>query len=696
MKANGAAPADARLAAALAQVSEAIEITDRDGRIQWVNASWERVTGYTAAEAFGRTPKELLRSDFHPEAYYVEAWNTIVGGEVWSGLLVSRRKDGTLFPAEVSVSPILGEDGKVQALACVRRDITARLAADQALLESEERYKLAAMGAKDGLWDWRIDTGHLFVSDRWRSILGIDPGTEVTPDEWTSRIWGEDAARVAAEQAAHLAGQTDHFECEYRILHQDGGFRWVLCRGLAFGDDATGVRFAGSLTDIHDRKSAEARLFEAATHDHLTALPNRGLFLDRVGHAIGRVKRTAGSGFAVLFIDLRRFKQVNDGLGHHIGDGLLKAVARRLSDTLRPGDTVARLGGDEFGVLLERIGTESDADAAAARLERALSRPFDIDGHTVAIGGTVGAVVGGGSSTVDELIRDADAAMYEARKRGDSGHHVADDQIRARMSRRSRLAVDLALALERDGIRAVYQPIVELSSGRVVGVEALARWRHPELGEIGPAEFIGIAEESGMGNAIGRSMLDRVVEQLAAWHAARRLERGLFANVNVTARQLHDPRFVDHVMRLHQSGLAPAGRLGLEITETVVVDRPESVTDVMRKLRGIGVKFALDDFGTGYSSLSHLRGFPVQSLKIDRTFTWALTTDPVTSEIVRALIQLSRALGITTVAEGVETVQQFRILRDLGCELGQGYLFARPQERDAVRFDPIAVEALGG
>ncbi len=688
-------PVEIRLATALAQVSEAIEVTDQDSRIDWVNASWERMTGYSAAEALGCTPRELLRSDYHTPEFYADLDATVAAGQAWSGLLVSRRKDGSLLPAEVTVSPILGEDGSLRALVALRRDISQRIAKEVALKESEERYKLAALGAKDGLWDWHIDTGSLFVSDRWKAILGIPAKSDVTLEEWHNRILADDVVRVRGEQDAHLAGETDHFECEYRVRHDDGEFRWVLCRGLAFRGDATGVRFAGSLTDVHDRKAAEAQLFEAATHDNLTALPNRALFIDRVGHAIGRVQRTAGAGFAVLFIDLRRFKQVNDGLGHHIGDGLLKAVARRLSDTLRPGDTVARLGGDEFGVLLERIGTESDADAAAARVERALTHPFDIEGHTVTIGGTVGAVVGGGSSTVDELIRDADAAMYEARKRGDSGHHVADDTIRARMSRRSRLAVDLALALERDGIRAVYQPIVDIVSGRVVGVEALARWRHPELGEIGPAEFIGIAEESGLGNAIGRSMLDRVVEQLAAWHAARRLERGLFANVNVTARQLHDPRFVDHLMRLHQSGLAPAGRLGLELTETVLVERPETVTDVMRKLRGIGVKFALDDFGTGYSSLSHLRGFPVQSLKIDRTFIWALTTDPVTSEIVRALIQLSRALGITTVAEGVETVQQYRILRDLGCELGQGYLFARPQEQDEVRFEPISVEEFG-
>ncbi len=543
------------------------------------------------------------------------------------------------------------------------------------------RLRLALQASLDGVWDLDLKTRDLTVCFRWTEISGI---CYPTLEHWVHRIHLDQRDAVHNAFNAALSGTVPCFEASYQLLNDQGAWRWVHVRGLVERDDqGVPLRAVGIMRDIAAMKEAEEALFRVATHDALTGLPNRDLFLNRVQHAIARFARDAEHSFGVLFVDLSRFKHVNDTFGHAVGDALLSAVAERLQADLRAGDTVARLGGDEFGVILEGVRDTGDANVAAARIGESLARPFLVEGHNIQIGGTVGAVVGSTDSTTSGLIRDADAAMYEARRRGGRVHQVADDEIKNRIGRRSRLAFDLQEALRgAPGLRAVWQPIVELPSGRVASYEALARWRHPAFGDVSPAEFVPLAEERGLADQFADTMTRLVVDRVERLRLIHANEKISF-HLNITGRNLHDVRFVDRLVCI-ASDRSIAGRLVLEITETVLIDRPERVGTIMRRLSGLGYRFALDDFGAGFSSLSHWHNFPVEIVKIDGSFVRTLTTDDTARHIVVAVTSLAKATGKIVIAEGVETVDQFELLQELGVGYAQGYLFSRP-------FEPLEV-----
>jgi diguanylate cyclase (GGDEF)-like protein/PAS domain S-box-containing protein len=553
----------------------------------------------------------------------------------------------------------------------------------RALSESEERYALALAGANDGLWDWDLRTDRLYYSPRWKQMLGFDV-TEVgeLPGEWFERVHPADRAKVQQAIRGHLHERTAHFESEHRIRAKDGRYRWVLARGLAVkGIDGTPTRFAGSLTDMTERKRAENQLQHDALHDALTGLPNRVLFLDRLEHAIRRrVRQDAPETIAVLFLDLDRFKLVNDSLGHLAGDRLLVDVARRLETALRPGDTVARLGGDEFTILLEDLDDRAESTAVADRVLALLTEPFRLEDRELYLSASIGIALPAPGTTAEEVVRDADAAMYQAKAEGKGRHAVFDtalhDQAVARLDLETRLRRGLGEGAP-SGVEVVYQPIVDTSSLRVVGFEALARWRD-ESGEVlAPELFIPVAEETGLIAELGRQVLLESCRQLAEWRAEG--VDALAMSVNIARRQLLEPGFCDEVeeaLATHQ--LAPE-LLRLEITETEAAADPEAVRDALEQLRrtlGIGVH--LDDFGTGASSLTFLRGFPGDALKIDRSFVLAMGTDEGAFQIVKAIVGLAHNLQMTVIAEGVEREDAFRTLCELGCERAQGFLFARP------------------
>lgn len=679
MRAGDSEALSRRLVAAVENVAEAIELSDPEGKIVYVNRRWTELTGYTEAEAMGRAASELLRSGGHPADYYAQVEKELRAGRAWRGYLVSARKDGSLLPHTLSVTPLLSAGGELEAIVAVRLDLTEEIAAKQRLRESEERYALASMGANDGLWDWRIPEDEAYFSERWCGIVGIDrQGFFGKAHDWLSLVHPDDLSRLRELIDEHLDLRSPHFESEHRLRHVDGSFRWVQARGLAFrGPDSAAVRFVGSLTDITQRKQAESMLSFAAAHDGLTSLPNRSLFRERVSQALERVKRNPVKRFAVLYLDLDGFKQVNDGLGHHVGDRLLVGVARRLETCVHAMDMVSRLGSDEFGLLLEELDSNEEAAAAAARIERALSMVFEIEGHHVFISGSIGVACSDAESTVEQMLRDADSAMYEVRAGGRRGHHVLDVAARERRERRSRLGEALRRGVEVEGLEVVYQPVVSLVTGQVRGLEALARWNHPVHGAVPPAEFVPLAEELGLIDRLGYQVMREACHRAAQWIHEHSRDQ-FFVNVNVSARQFRDPHFVERVAEAQAtSGLRP-GVLGLELTETIFVDRPESVVAMLRELRDIGVRLTLDDFGTGFSSLSHLRRFPVHSVKIDRSFVSAHDTDGIALHIVRAIVALTRALGMVAVAEGVETLDQVAILRGVGCDLGQGWLFSKP------------------
>jgi diguanylate cyclase (GGDEF)-like protein len=433
-----------------------------------------------------------------------------------------------------------------------------------------------------------------------------------------------------------------------------------------------------------ERKMLERQLAHQAFHDALTGLPNRALFSDRLDHALTRAARR-GVLVAVLFLDLDRFKVVNDSLGHDVGDQLLVAVAELLRNCVRSGDTVARLGGDEFTVLLEDLATPADASQVAERIMAAMQAPFQLAGHEVCVSASLGiALSSGKGSTPEDLLRDADAALYRSKNRGKARYEVFDATMHARALDRLQLENDLRRGIERGDLRVHYQPMVELGTGRVAGVEALARWQHPTRGSIPPGDFIALAEESSLILPLSRWVLFESCRQASEWHRRYPDRPPLTVSVNLSVRQFQHPALVDEVAEaLRETGLPP-GCLSLEITESMMMEAAEATNAILRDLKAIGVRLAIDDFGTGYSSLGYLKRFPVDTLKIDRTFVAGLGRDPEDSAIVHAVIRLAHTLGLAVTAEGVETAAQRDELRATGCELGQGYYFAKPLPADAV------------
>jgi diguanylate cyclase (GGDEF)-like protein/PAS domain S-box-containing protein len=453
------------------------------------------------------------------------------------------------------------------------------------------------------------------------------------------------------------------------------GVQSMQPREYATGDIDFLQSLANVLADALERQATEDEIRHRALHDPLTGLPNRVLFRDRLKHALERMQRSRSLS-AILFLDLDQFKLVNDSLGHHIGDELLAAVAPRLKQALRASDTVARFGGDEFGVLLEDIAGEREAIAMAERIGAVFARPVVLGGNEHFVSASIGIALANGGELAEDLIRDADAAMYRAKEHGRARYEMFDDAMRVRAITRLRVENDLRRALERDELYLVYQPMVSLAGREIVGIEALVRWRHPKLGVVLPAEFIPVAEESGLIGPIGQWVLERACRQAAHWYRMRPDSAPIGISVNLSAVQIAKRGFaaaVEHVLR--DSGLDPSC-MSLEITESVLLADAHALAQTLRELKAIGVRLVIDDFGTGYSALGYLTRLPLDALKIDRSFIVGLGSEPRATAITEAIIAMSRAVSLEVVAEGVETPLQIAELRRLGCGVAQGFYFA--------------------
>ena len=553
------------------------------------------------------------------------------------------------------------------ALARIRTQVS-RKRAEEALRESEERYALSVLGANDGLWDWNVKTNDFYFSPRWKSMLGCeDHEIGNKPEEWYKRIHPEEVDHVKADISAHLNNLTPHFESEHRMMHKDGSYRWMLSRGLAVRDKTGNIsRMAGSLTDITENKVADA----------LTGLPNRVLFMDQLGRALERVRYIKNYQFAVFFLDLDRFKLVNDSMGHLIGDQLLITAARRLKSCLHSGDIVARLGGDEFAILLQEIKHVSDATSVAERIQAALSLPFNLNGQEVYSSVSIGiALSESGYERPEDLLRDADTAMYRAKALGKARCEMFDTEMRDRAVARLQLETDLRRAIEHREFRVYYQAITSLATGRISGFEALVRWQHPSRGLILPQEFIPIAEETGLIVPIDQWVLLQACNQMKQWHELYG-NHSLVVAVNFSSRQFLQPDLVANIRQvLEETGLEPKS-LTLEMTESLVMENAESSIALLKQLRELNVRVGIDDFGTGYSSLSYLHQFPIDTLKIDRSFINQMGAQEENLLIVRTIINLAHNLAADVIAEGVETSEQLQLLRDLGCEYAQGFFFS--------------------
>jgi diguanylate cyclase (GGDEF)-like protein/PAS domain S-box-containing protein len=543
---------------------------------------------------------------------------------------------------------------------------------------SEDRYALAIRAANDGIWDWDLITDTIWFSPRWHAILGRPHPTGDRPaTAWLDLVHPADSERLRAAIETHLEGRSPQLRAEHRMRHADGSWRWVLTRGLATrGATGSPTRIAGSMSDVTDRREAELRLQHDALHDGLTGLPNRTLFMDRVHQSLLRATRDPGATCAVLFLDVDRFKLVNDSLSHAVGDKLLVALAARLATALRPGDTVARLGGDEFAVLLEDIGDAAGAMLVAERILRSLDSPFWIGGHDLFASLSIGIALQTPGLAPADLLANADIVMYNAKRGGRGRFAQFDEGMRRQIVDRLARENELRQAVDASVLSIHYQPIVSLATGEIGGMEALARW--PEgWGAVPPSEFIAIAEETGMIGSLGQHVLRVALTTLAGWRQDGLVADDVCMSVNLSARQLDDPGLAAQVQAAIARTKLPPNALKLEITESTLITEPERTRDVFTEVCAGGIGLHLDDFGTGYSSLSALHRFPVDALKIDRSFVADLVADEDGNEvIIRSTVAMAHSLGLPVIAEGIETPAQLRRLRALGCEFGQGHLFS--------------------
>ncbi len=557
------------------------------------------------------------------------------------------------------------------------------------MARSEAHLREAQRLAHVGSWNWDVETHRLEWSAELADIFGVP--TDSAPErfcEVLERVHPADRDGVRAFVGEALTlGRS--FDVVTRIRTSGGELRWLRNRGRA-DSDATGTvtRILGSCQDVSEQMLAEEGLTRLSLHDPLTGLANRALFVEQLAKALVRLAREDPT-VAVLSNDLDRFKQINDHMGHGTGDLVLIAVAERLQSIVRPTDTVARLGGDEFAIVCGGLASKADPIELAERVLALLSEPIELPGGRVATtGASVGMVLAAdGTTNTESMLRDADAAMYKAKEAGRNRYVVFDNELRMKSVARLQKAEELHRGIERSEFRVLYQPIIDLHDDRWIGVEALVRWAHPERGLLMPDDFIGVAEETGSIVPLGAWVLDESCREAASW-AIKAPNSDLLMAVNLSARQLTEPSLVATLQRsLDSTGLDPA-RLCLEITESVLMTDVERSIEVLLGLKALGVCIAVDDFGTGYSSLSYLRRFPVDVVKVDRSFVAGVGRNAADDAIIAAVVNLSHALGLRVIAEGVETPEQLIAVRALGCDHAQGYLWSRPIRADEL--DPWA------
>ena len=674
---------EARIRGVIDHAPDGIITFDELGVVETFNPGAERLFGYSAAEASGRRIGELMPAcvESGPEPARSRIPAKIVKDPSAGGReIAGRRKDGTRFPIELTISRMELDDRPMYT--AIVRDVSERKRAGEALRESEQRYALAARAVNDGLWDWNLITEEIYFSPRWKVGLGYSENEiECRVSEWFSRVHSEDSPQLLKLLHDHLEGATPQFECEHRVLHRDGTYRWMLSRGVAVRDDnGKAIRLAGSQTDITARKRAENRLLHDALHDPLTALPNRTFFMRRLESATRQAALHDNRLFAVLFLDVDRFKVVNDSLGHIVGDQLLVGIAQRLRTLVRPDDVVARLGGDEFAILLENIASESLATQIADRLQKELSQPFIVGDQEVFTAASIGIAFGtGDQETPVDLIRNADTAMYRAKSLGRARYEKFDQQMHLYAVELLQLETDLRRALDREEFLLYYQPIVSIESFQVTGCEALIRWRHPERGMVLPGEFISVAEDTGLINPISDWVLRTACRQAKAWEQAG---LPIPISVNISPRHIKHEDLHEAIMVILEETALDPRLLRIELTESALMENADSTIKPLYRLYSKGVEISLDDFGTGYSSLTYLRRFPISTLKIDESFTREIATNPSDAAICSGVIALAHSLGLKVVFEGVETSEQLEFLKQKHCDEVQGWAICAPLPAD--------------
>ncbi|THB70362.1 MAG: EAL domain-containing protein, partial [Desulfovibrio sp.] len=714
------------VSAILANMANGVLVTDSSGRIMRFNPAFLEMVQYKEQEVMGRNSLDMFGLDMMALAGRRNLAAPLrgvvgVGHDAWLGtqgfeemeegancvlaqnLTVetrAKRRDGEVFPVDLSIA-VVSLRGAPHAIG-IMRDITERKLLEQEqrqaketlermveertreLKAAEANYRSIFENAVEGIFQTTPEGTYISANPALARIYGYSNPEELMREltDISEQLYVDKGRREAFLRIMEDAGEVTNFES--RVRRKDGKTIWIAENARRVCDESGEILYyEGSVENITLRKVAEDQLKHQAFHDPLTKLPNRQLFHDHLHMVLERSKRRKDYIFAVLYLDLDRFKIVNDSLGHDIGDELLTTVARTLERCVRSMDTVARFGGDEFAILLEEIGAPRVAIKIARRIMDEITQPMTLSGHEVFTSASIGIVlITDDYDRPEFIIRDADTAMYRAKEQGKARFKVFNQRMHEQALRILELETDLRRAVDRMDFFVVYQPLVDLEEQRIAGFEALLRWEHPQFGMISPTEFIPLAEDTGLIYTLGHSVLEQVCKTITHWrerfpqHFAR--EDPLFASVNISAKQFLQPLLVGQVEQILMDMNVEPRLLKLEITENALMDHATQAQDMLVKLRKIGLGMCIDDFGTGYSSLSYLQRFPIDTIKIDRSFVMHIEHDPDSLAIVRSIVSLGLSLGHNIVAEGVETHEQLALLKESGCRLAQGYLFSKP------------------
>jgi diguanylate cyclase (GGDEF)-like protein/PAS domain S-box-containing protein len=664
-----------RLRAVIHASPLAIIARDLDKVITMWNPAAERLFGWTEHEVLNTTTsivpeplkgptEELRQRAMRGESIILEETQRM-------------RRDGSLVDVSMTIAPLYGADGHANGSMVTIADISRRKEAEAALRESESHLRLAMEAAQMGMWYWEAETDRFSYSDGLAALFGRDPDAPPLAYRDLQKSLHPDDRDLFFATVRHAVRQGADFQIDYRVVWPDGTVHWVANRAQVHRDARTkrALRIVGVAMDLTDRKIAEQRIAHMAHHDALTGLPNRVLLRDRIQQAIAQAHRNQ-SQLAVLFIDLDRFKNINDSLGHQLGDRLLQSVASRILACVREGDTVSRVGGDEFVIVIPLIEATADASAVAGKILEVLGNVFHLHGNDLHVAASIGiSLYPSDGADAETLMRNADTAMYFAKDSGRANFQYFTQHMNVAAQQRLTLENSLRRALENHEFELHYQPLHDLRDRSITGVEALIRWRQPDGTLVSPGEFIAVAEDSGLIVPIGEWVLREALRQARVWQSEG---RPLRMAVNVSANQLSRPSFADRLRRmLEETGVDPS-LVELEVTEGVIVEGAGEAREAIDQIAALGVGIAIDDFGTGYSGLAYLKRLPIDTVKIDQSFVRDLTIDPDDAAIVTAIVAMARSLGVDVIAEGVETEEQVAELKRLGCYRAQGYLLSRP------------------
>lgn len=654
---------------------------DLEGRYIFCNPAFGNTLGLPPHKVLGRTDPDLWPEDVARMIREYDAFVQQEGQPLMVHEQVRLKSGGPARHLHVSKFP-LTQNGTITGVAGIAIDITRQVQSEQALQQSEDRHRIVAEYTH-GMECWISPSGEMiYVSPSCERITGHPREHFLADAQGLEKLVHQNDLDAWRQFHSHAL---DDESIDYRIRQKNGALRWVneVKRDVMGGNGGSlGTRI--SLRDITDRKEMEIQLRHLALHDPLTGLANRTLCLDRIRQAMERSRRRKPHSFSIIFLDLDRFKVLNDSLGHTFGDQVLVAVSDVLRASIRSLDTVSRFGGDEFVILLEELSSPRETIQAVQRIRHALRQPFVLGGHEIQLTASLGITLGTqGAESPEDLLRNANVAMHQAKKAGRNRFKAFTQAMLERASKLLVLETDLRGAIAHNEFFLMYQPIVQMDEHATLqGFEALVRWNHPRLGLIAPGEFIPVAEESGLIVDIGVLVLREACKTLQTWRDKTPLAQGLVMSVNLSPRQFSDPTLVEAVKSvLTETGLPP-NALKLEITESAIMDNAASAVDKLRKLKALGMALSIDDFGTGYSSMSSLQQFPLDTLKIDLSFVQRMEIGPEGLEIVKAIISLAHSLQLQVIAEGVERETQRDLLRGLACEYAQGYLYARPLAED--------------